>query len=251
MGECNWCQKAVFIEDINLNTYFSSSKDYYFGDPNSQNISDFDDPKWHLPLPTLSFNPDKEDWSDAHDIEGNEVEFGSYYRTLIETAYEHGHNFNTFRHYFWMRSSFISEQHNVAIGFPWYDTKSEFSSIYQWIVDGKEGEEFFDIEQGWQINGVIRDSKIYLLEADDSSLPVNLQTSEIFNNVYMQRDTLKSLVKENKRLVEDIIQKLTQEIGVDVWTSYHYKDDLKFGTKEWRPKKPSGGTSIFKRFFEK
>ena len=251
MENYDWCQNAVFAEDIALRTYFGSQKDYYFGDPNSANFGDFDDPKWHLPLPDLSFNPSKNDWVDAKKIVGNEEEFGNYYKFLIEKAYEYGHSFNTIRHYFWMRSSFVSESKKISVGFPWYDTHSEFSNMYNWIAKGNNGDVFSDTEQGWQLNGIIKDDKVYFLETDDSSYPVNIETSEIFNNVCMELGRLRKFLEKNEFLVQDLIKKLTAEIGIDVWTTYHYEDNLNFGTNVWKPKNPSASKSIFKRLFKK
>lgn len=250
MQNYDWTSQATHIEDVELQTYFSSMANYYFGDLNSRNQEDYSDPKLHLTLPVLSFNSEKSDWTNASEIAGNEIEFGNYYKFLIEKAYEYGHSYNTIRQYFWMRSSFVSESSKLAVGFPWYDNSSEFSAIYKWIVNGNDGDVFSDIEQGWQLNGIIRDQKVFFLESDDS-YPIDMETSEIYNIVSFDIERLKSLVDRNKKIVQGIIKNLTREIGIDVWTTYHYEENLKFGTVNWKPKTPSAAKAFLGKLFRK
>lgn len=235
MENTDWCSKSVFCDDAEIETYFHTESSFYFGDPNSKNIQDFDDPRLHISLPDLSFNLEKSQWSNANLIIGNENELGAYYRYLIEQAYMYKRSFNTIRHHFWMRSSLVSKSNNIAVGFPWYDSSSEFSAIFRWIVAGEEGETFFDADQGWQLNGVIKADRVYFLESDDS-FPVDLQSSEIYANVAFSLERLQSQAQENISKIKNLIAELTEEIGVDVWSKHHYEEHLNFGTNSWRPK---------------
>ncbi|MGB0908654.1 MAG: hypothetical protein ACPGVT_14290 [Maricaulaceae bacterium] len=236
MEDYSWCERAVFAGEAELQSYFSTDPQYYFGDPNAMRLSDFDDPKLHLALPVLSFNPDGNSFTRAEDILGHETELGAYYRALVERAYHYGHDFNSIRQYFWMRSSIVSKTGDFGIGFPWYDNSAEFSPMFKWITEGGEGETFFDVDQGWQLNGIIKGESVYFLESEDD-FPINWETTDIYNNVALDLASLRAQVQANAAIVKGIIEALTAEVGVDVWTKYHY-DDVTFGTEIWHPVKP-------------
>jgi len=208
---------------------------YYFGDPNSANVKDFENPDFRHTLPTLSFNPGMKDWTSLKSIQGHEREFGDYYRSIIETAYKHGHNYNSFRQHFWTRRIIDSQQAKSTIGFPWYDHADDFSRFDQWVLGGQDDDQFWDGEQGWQLAGWIKDGRIYFLMADDL-LDWEDPNLNIVSNFAMDLKPLQKSLSTERGEVKNVIGKLTDHLGVDVWTKYHYKERLNFGTKDWNPK---------------
>jgi len=234
MQNTEWCKNSIFCDDIKINTYFNTDPIFYFGDPNFENHVESGDFKKYFDLPKLSFNAEENQWSSLESLAGHEKEMGRYYRALIEKAKLSSRDFNSIRQHFWMRSTLASPSQQIGVSFPWYDSSSEFSSIYKWIMTGTEGEHYLDVEQGWILNGIILNGKIYLLETDDSNFN-EPHLSEIYSNISFDQARAQSTIAKNIAEVQNTISKLTDEIGVDVWTKYIYANKVNFGTAEWRP----------------
>ena len=111
---------------------------------------------------------------------------------------------------------------------------------------GGEGDEFFDGDQGWLLNVLISNRRAYFLETDDSNWE-NPFEGEVFSNACFSLDRLRTQVKVNQNNVETLIANLTKEIGIDVWSKYHYEENLQFGTASWKPK----NLSRLSRYFQK
>ncbi len=249
MSQPNWIKSALACENFKIDTKFMTMSKFYFGDVNSDNIDDFSNPDLHLNLPNLSFNPEKSDWSPIENIQGNEKEFGQFFRYLIEKSYEHQHDFNSIRHYFWMRSSIVSEDKNYGINFPWYDSNSEFLPLFNWITNGSMGESFSDVDQGWELNGYLDSNIIYLLQTDGSNIEDAFAVDQ-GTNLFFNRQQFISKIESNQKLVTSIIEKLTYEIGIDVWSKYLYEDTLRFKTNNWDPAKKSA-KSLLSRLWKR
>ena len=250
MNDFSWVNDATLTSDVKIKTFFNTNPQYYFGDPNPKNHMDLENPDFHLDLPQLSFNPKKQHWTNLEEIIGNEKEFSDYYRYLIEQALKNGHNFNSFRHHFWIRSTIYSSTKEVGIGFPWYDSNSEFSRMYQWILAGEEGSTYYDTDQGWNLEGIIQNRKVYFLETDDEYLN-DKSKAEIYANIGFEIDSLKSTILSNSNSLKGVIENLTKRLGQDVWTSYIYNEDLIFGTKDWKPRVTYNSSNILKKFVQK
>ena len=209
MRNSEWWRESTFCNECKFEIEISTYPQFYFGNSNSRNPQDYSNPSLRLDLPSLTFNPDKNDFSYLTDIIGHEIEFGNYYKFLIEKIYAYGKSFYDSSHHFWLIPSLKFHKKGFSTPVVPYDFYYEYSDFLKWIYSAEEDETFsaFDPD-GWELNGLVKDNHVYLLFDTQGS---------IFSNVYVNRQTLNSEITKSTRALKKLISNLSYQIGVDVW----------------------------------
>lgn len=221
----DWTEHSKWIDKLEVEICFLIEERFYMGDPN--NINQLDDDTYYEEIKLPSFSRVVETMARTNEVISNEHELANYYKTIADYSSSQGLSLDEVRQYFWLRLWFWNTEENVHIGFPWYDTLSEMQPFFKWIGTSPETEPFEDMDQGWQFDSIVKDDRAYLRQAD-------FDTNEEYANVSVP---LANFVKEisavEQRLIS-IIDLLTKELGVDVWTQY--LQSASFGTSTWQPK---------------
>lgn len=222
----DWMEHSKSLDHLEVEICFQLAEQFYMGDPN--NISQLDDDKFYEEIELPSFSRVIETMARTNEVISNEQELANYYKTIADYSSSQGLNLDEVRQYFWLRLWLWDTEEHVHIGFPWYDSLSEMQQFFKWISTSPETEPFEDMDQGWQFDAIVKDNRVYLRQAD-------FDTNEEYANVSVPlANFVKEITAVEQRLIS-IIDLLTEELGVDVWTTY--LPSASFGTSTWQPKK--------------
>lgn len=208
--------EAVHLTHLDIDVCFLLIDEFYTGDPNDH--KQLADPQYreHLDLPQIPRVV--ETLVRSEEIIGHEDKLIHYYKDIAIQAKKVNRTFNEIRQYFWLRFWMWNTEENVRFSFPWYDTLDEIEKFIGKLNNQSEGKVFSDYEQGWSISVASEGDLLVLSIGDESDQPH--QTITISKSYVVQK-----LMKCEARSKE-IIAKLTQALGRDVWSQY--LDDADF-----------------------
>jgi len=221
----DWMKESKPIDHLEVEICFQLAEPFYMGDPN--NSRQLDDDKFYEETKLPSFARVIETMARTREVISNEQELANHYKAIVDYSSSQGLSLDEVRQYFWLRLWFWNTKENVHIGFPWYDTLSEMQSFFKWISTSSETEPFEDMDQGWQFDAIVKDDRVYLREAE-------FNTDEEYANISVPvANFVKEITAVEKRAIS-VITELTEELGVDVWTTH--LQSANFGTSTWQPK---------------
>lgn len=208
--------EAVHLTHLDIDVCFLLSDEFYTGDPNDH--KQLADPQYrgHLDLPQIPRVV--ETLVRSEEVIGHEEKLIHYYKDIAIQAKNINRTFNEIRQYFWLRFWMWNTEANVHFSFPWYDTLDEIEKFIGKLNNQSEGKVFSDYDQGWSISVASEGDLLVISTGDESDQPH--QTITISKNYVVQK-----LMKCEERSKE-IIAKLTQALGRDVWS--RYLDDADF-----------------------
>jgi len=122
---------------------------------------------------------------------GHEDELAAYYRRCIHDARRRNRSFNEYSHLFWMMKPVLEALQTRA-----------------------PGQLLFDVEQGWSMEIVLHDSRIYIRQGDDVG---SSDDDAVMASV--SRELLAAQAQPLMTRTEAIIARLAKELGEDVWTT--------------------------------
>lgn len=146
-------------------------------------------------------------------VMNHESELVRHYRMVLDHVRRHGHSYNEFSHYFWLRLRL--GWGDGAITFPWYDTFHPMQRVFGWLETAADDDLWSDIEQGWELIAIRRGPLFHFREG-------GFDQGEEYANVALPRDQLLRSISSLRVRMRTIIMRLTAEIGEDYWTQYRY-----------------------------
>ena len=147
------------------------------------------------------------------EVVGHEEELANYYREVIRVARKHHKAFNEIRQYFWMRFWLWNTDEEIYISFPWYDTYSEINQFLTSLSDKSDGQLFWDVDQGWELD-------VHAFDGDFIARLRNPDDNETHAIVRLPIDELLSSIQPLRTRTDSIIKTLTSVVGRDLWTNH-------------------------------
>ena len=206
-SEDNWIEETLPVEFISVDVGFLLTDGFYYGDQNDSTA--LLSGKWHTPL----YKPRMTTWGSFVLIRSSDwstEELVRYYKSVLTNIQKYRMDLSKCKQYFWMRP-FLLYEHGV-VSFPWYDTYSETNHLLTSIEEATVGEVFWDRDQGWELNMIAQEGRLYIREwdPDDSgSIPsVNMDCP---------LGTLQSQCTEIKLRVKRVLNDLETALGSNYW----------------------------------
>ncbi len=135
-----------------------------------------------------------------------------YYEDVISTAKKYNQSAEKF--YFRINPYILDKDTNkILVGFPWYSTFEECKHLFSQLKQNKEGNIFYDIDQGWEVSIDNFTDNFSILEGDPD------ENITYCNIILDRKEVLKQIDFVEKR-TEEIIQKLVAHFKTDYWSKY-------------------------------
>ena len=144
---------------------------------------------------------------------GHEAQLLAYYEQIVRLAREHRLPFNAIRHCFWLRFWLWNEAQDIRVSFPWYDSFSEIDRFMTAVSDGRSGLLDHDLDQGWEMEVHGDGDRLFIREGDPDGDEAHLAIS-------VPRDALVQVLTALRARAVQVIGRLSDGLGADVWTSY-------------------------------
>ncbi|HEV2572341.1 MAG TPA: hypothetical protein VGU72_11455 [Beijerinckiaceae bacterium] len=218
--DIDWLAHAAIADAPRVDVVFLLNDRFYIGNPNDG--AEIADPKHYVPLAS----PATDGTFSVSEVENRGDELALYYRRLVEMAAHHRQPFGQIRQYFWMRLVLRWREGETFL--PWYDHWREMTSLLDWLDGAGNGQHWYDVDQGWEMLVRRRGHHFFIREGDGDG-------NEILN-IQMEREPLLRGIAPLQRQTTTAIALLTERLGADVWSTYLYQPDVRFGTKDWSPK---------------
>ncbi|MDP4605614.1 MAG: hypothetical protein NWS68_05625 [Erythrobacter sp.] len=220
LSDDSWTARAKPLDNPEVVAFFQTQDRFLTGDPN--NPAHFDDPAHNVTLSHAS----AEGYIRLSDFAAQQDRLIAHYREIATLAARHNKPFEHIRHYFWMGLAISSRTQGFS--FPWYSHWDEFDRLLSWIETATQGEQFDDIDQGWDF-AILRREGWFFGRAGDGE-------GTEYANIRLPADQLITATRQARQQGPAAIGALTAALGADVWSRYHYKADaVRFGTPDWQP----------------
>ncbi|GAB1858632.1 hypothetical protein MHTCC0001_34720 [Flavobacteriaceae bacterium MHTCC 0001] len=210
----NWTNSSKLTTDLESEICYQISNSFFIGNPNDPNQFQNTDLNVAIKLPQIDRKV--KEIVTTKEVFGNEVQLSEYYKSIIELKEKHNKSYREVHHLFWLRLWILNSKEKIYISFPWYDTINEFKRFFRIFDENKTGQIFYDIDQGWQLE-ILADNHFYYIRQtnpDDSDL--------IIQNIKTDKVSLKNSIKKLEENINSQIEKLTNLIGIDLWTDREY-----------------------------
>lgn len=216
--------QAKALDKLNVEIGFQLEDSFYIGKSNS--YEQLQNQKYYQPIQKPSFERIVDSVARTGEILSNEDELASYYKTLIVKAKTLNKDFNDIRQYFWLRLGFWNTKESIHLSFPWYDHLYDMQKFFSWLKeqDGTKQDAYVDLDQGWEIQAICFEGRLYLRQADPDY-------AEEYANISLPLEAFKSSVIEVEARAVSIISQLSESIGLDVWSKH--LQDAEFDTSKW------------------
>ncbi|ESA35852.1 hypothetical protein N836_10005 [Leptolyngbya sp. Heron Island J] len=208
MDSPDWINNTTVADNIVVEIGFLIASSFYTGPEN-----DFTPEQWETAREPL-YSPNVERYGDfilsgvvAEDV----PELVAYYKDVLRLADLHGKDCDQQGHYFWMRP-LVLQRGLFAMTFPWYDTMSETDSFLQQIKATDDGQIFWDIDQGWEMEAFALGDWLYLRES-------NPDENEDHFLIKCNKKQLQSQLDPLLSQIGNILRKLRYEVGADYWST--------------------------------
>ncbi len=201
-------EEPLYIEYIHLEIAFVLQNDFYYGPANH-----FTEIQWKTMRQALYAPqyPLYDKYVLTKDIlADNAQELIKYYRNIENIAEKYQIDLiNT--SYFWIRP-FMYSKSNINIHFPWHDTYEESQHYLRSLLSRKNGELFFDLDQGWQITINADEKHIFIKESDGEC-----QNELIYKSIKTNREFIEEQAAIVLERLNAVIELLTSEFKVNYW----------------------------------
>jgi hypothetical protein len=214
----NWWESSRHISTLQVEICFLLAENFYTGDP--YNLTQFHDPSFQLALEMPNFPRHVHILARSEEVVSYEDALANYYLQIARLAKQHGQDFNTIRHYFWLRLWLWNTDEDVHIGFPWYDSLDEFSNFFAGLRQTRAGILYSDMDEGWELS-VWQDNNSLHFQQRDPDDDIE------YVNVRVARDQIIAQLDIVETRTQKIIAHLSEKLGADVWSAY-VKEDIAF-----------------------
>lgn len=211
-----WTIRSIDVRSPKVEVRFVTKDRFFTGHDNPIEIAD---PANYVPLP----RPGTGDSVSIAELAGDVKPLARYYREVVTRSKALGRSFPSFCNYFWMRLGVVWEGGGVS--FPWYDTWGDMEGLLGWLDGAADGDGWFDLHQGWELQVARMDSSFFLREGNGQGVEGA--------NVRMDRDALLEEVSIARNDVTGTIEELTGYLGKDVWSKRTGWRKIAFKTATW------------------
>ena len=205
-----WFAEAKRITSLDAKICFLLQHDFYYGPDSHPEVVERKEVE---PLPSPNIARQAPSMVCSAEALGHEEELAHYYREVVRIARKHRQTFNAIRHYFWLRFWLWNSEQDVHIAFPWYDTFGEIEQILDSVAKTTEGQVFWDVDQGWELEMYSSEGELFTRLRD----PDYDETHVV---VRFPREMLLEQLQPVRTRTESIIRFLSSAIGQDVWTKH-------------------------------
>ncbi|MFJ2990137.1 hypothetical protein ACIPF8_19905 [Collimonas sp. NPDC087041] len=205
-----WFSEAKSVSMLNAELCFLLKDELYFG---PDRYIDADRSKFTQSLDLPSIPRQQPTMVCTNELIGHEDELSAYYKQVVKFAVHHGLTFNSIRHHFWLRFRLWNGEDNIHVSFPWYDSYSEISRFLNALLSVESGEIDYDIDQGWEMEADAYEDYVYLRQRDPDH-------DETHTCIRVPRGELVVQARQIMERSVKIINRLSDLMGEDVWTSY-------------------------------
>jgi hypothetical protein len=214
----NWWESSSHTSTLQVEICFLLADNFYIGDPN--NHAQLNDPTFQIPLDMPNFPRYVHQMARSEEVVSYEDTLANYYLQIARLAKQHGQDFNTIGHYFWLRLCLWNTEEDVHIGFPWYDSMNEFGNFFAGLRQNKSGVIYSDMDQGWELNVWQGNNTFHFQQRDpdDNIEHVNICVAQ--DQIVPQLDVVEARTQK-------IITHLSEKLGADAWSAY-VKEDVIF-----------------------
>src|SRR5579872_682654 len=206
----SWFADAKRLASLDAEICFLLHEDFYFGADSYPEVADRNEVE---SLPSPNFARNVPSMVRSKEAVGHEEELVNYYREVVRVARKHRKTFNDIRHYFWLRFWLWNTKEDIHIVFPWYDTFSEIDRFLGSVNENKEGQIFWDTDQGWEL-------EVHASDGDLFARVRNPDDDEAHAVVKFSKRMLVEQLQPLRSRTESLIRFLSLAIGRDVWTSH-------------------------------
>lgn len=200
-----WIEKSVAAKGGGVEVDFRLQTDFYKGDAKDWRVGTQDT----VALPAPVIDGAAKYHLSSREVVQHERDVAAHYKVVLKLAREFGKPLNEICHHFWLRLRLNSERDELT--FPWYDTWSEMERLLLWLLSANDGDDWYDIDEGWEMTVVRAGSNFHVREGDGEGVESA--------NVSFKRDELLQSVAELRERIPPIIRRLTDEVGEDLWTA--------------------------------
>lgn len=201
----DWKQSAVLQKNVRIDIGFMVSESFYFGSDNGFTPTQYEEMRVPLYQPQLMKSGGFILYSD---IESNEEELIKHYADVVEKYKKYKKDISKST-LFWNRPVIFNSE--FIISFPWHDKFRDGMNVLNNLTSTKDGEIYWDADQGWKLEISARDEFMYAREWDPDYEEIYCQVK--FDRVNMSQQAA-SLISE----VSGLIEKMTKALGNDYWT---------------------------------
>jgi hypothetical protein len=206
----SWISQAKDVPSLEAEVCFLLKNEYYYGPDRIPELSERKQVE-RLALPNFPRKVEK--LARSSEIIGYEASLAAYYKQIIVLAQKHKKPFNQYRSYFWLRLWLWNSDSQVQASFPWYDSLSEMEYFIDNLTSTESGQVYYDVDQGWAFEVWAMDGFFYVREYDPDS-------DEAPDVIRTPRDLLITRLEEARARARRIIERLSKELGADVWTTW-------------------------------
>lgn len=107
-----------------------------------------------------------------------------------------------------------------SIDFAWYDTLEPMEALFDWLINARHEEIWWDVEQGWEMIAVRAGAYFHFRQG-------GFDQGDEYANIAFPRDELLGSLSTLRQRVRAIVIHLSNAIGTDYWS--YYRDDLTSG----------------------
>lgn len=206
-----WFASATAVPVLKAEICFLLRSDFYFGPDRPLDPADLQ--RLVVPLSLPNIPRVAESMVRTSEAVGHEAELVSYFEQIVRRAREYRRPFNSIRHHFWLRFGLWSEEQEIYISFPWYDSFSEIDRFIDSVSKVSFGLVDHDREQGWEMEVHSQNETLFLREGDPDAGETHLVVST-------PRGQFVSELAELRERAAGLITHLSKALGADVLTAY-------------------------------
>lgn len=235
----DWIGNSVRPDEFTFDFHAVTSRRIYIGSPHSRH--QLENPAFWTPLPSLAKLDATEDvevhtdWTSFTDILANPTPLITHYKAVVDIARRNKWFLKDIAGYFWIRSYLKTNIPGQDIYFPWYDTIAEYSRFFGWLNASNSDSDFWDMDQGWELEGVRKNNDVFLRitnpEYDPDEEDDVFEVANIAIGLLKLREQTSAAVHRLNRLASILETQLGRDTLNTPWNS----PSPSFGTSTWTP----------------
>ncbi|VAW83658.1 hypothetical protein MNBD_GAMMA16-1159 [hydrothermal vent metagenome] len=202
----DWKIESEYKENVLIDIGFMVQDSFYYGPENGFTPEEHEKKRVPVYQPNLNMSGS---FVLASDVFEKESELLAHYKDVIKKYTEFNKDITKSTH-FWNRP-IIYQKDGFNVSFPWHDRFHEGKNVLDNFTVTEDGEVYWDIDQGWELEIYGKDDLLYIREREPESEEVYCNVSFNWQNVREQSSVL--ITK-----VHNLIQYLSNSVGRDYWT---------------------------------
>ena len=201
----DWKKFATLQSNVKVDIGFMANEKFYFGPDNGFTPEEYEQMQVPLYQPKLRRTGRLILFSD---IVGNEEELIKHYVDVSKKYLEYKKDISKST-YFWNRPVIFNSE--FIISFAWHDRFSEGKNVLDNLTSTEDGEVYWDVDQGWELEIEAKENLIYARERDPDC-------EEVYCQVKFERSDIRKQASALIPNVSELIEKLAGSFGHDYWT---------------------------------